>query len=163
MSWEPGNLGSNCYLKYQLTIINTNDDGLSSAYYANYTLPKSAVTNQGSSLSVKNAPATGSTHAATPKISPSSGSDSHVAVGVGAGVGVGVPVGLAILAVLFYLMRRQSKTRPEELMKMHAVPNDPNDNKLREQWTEGRFGGELSADDKSGEMSDPRGPRAEIG
>ncbi|CAD6577659.1 MAG: hypothetical protein ASARMPREDX12_008444 [Alectoria sarmentosa] len=162
VSWEPGNPGCNCYFKYQITIINTNDGGLSSAYYANYTLPKSAVTNQGSSLWFKNAPATGSTLAATPKLIPSSGSDSHVAVGVGAGVGVGVPIGLAILAGFFYLMRRQSKTRPEVLMKKHALPNDPDFNTLPQQRAERRVG-ELPAENKPGELFDPRGPRAEIG
>lgn len=152
VTWGAGNPGGNCYLKYQITTINTDDGGLSSGYYANYTLPKSAVTSQGSSPSVANATATSSTHSA-------SDSDSHVAVGVG--VGVGVPVGLAILVGFIYLMRRQSKTRPEELLGVHAVANDKNDDTLREPWAERRLD-ELPAENKSGELSDSRRPRAEL-
>lgn len=142
VSWGAGNPGGNCYLKYQITTIDTNDGGLSSGYYVNYTLPKSAVTTQGGSPSNLNAPATTSTHSATSK--------DHAAVGVG--VGVGVPVGLAILAGFFYLVRRQPKTRPEGLLEIHAVANDKNDNGLRE----------LPAETKPAELSDPRGPLAEL-
>lgn len=86
-------------------------------------------------------------------------SKNHTAVGVG--VGVGVPVGLAILAGFFYLVRRQPKTRPEGLLEMHAVANGKDDNGLREPRAE-TWESELSAEYTPPEMSDPRGPRAEL-
>ncbi|KAL9126051.1 MAG: hypothetical protein Q9175_007978 [Cornicularia normoerica] len=225
VSWQATNPGRNCYLKYQITTINTDDSGISSGYYVNYTLPRSAVTSQDSSPSIENAPATSSTYSAmstsirtstvsgasgsqvvvgvgtgvgipvglantlprsavtsqdsSPSIenapamsstysaiptsirtpTPSGGSDSHVAVG--AGTGVGIPVGLAILAGFFYLMRRQSKTRPEEILEMHAVANDKNNDRLCELWAERRLD-ELPAEYKPEELIDSRGARAEL-
>lgn len=165
VSWGAGNPGGNCYPKYQITTINTNDGGLSSGYHVNYTLPKSAVTNQGNSLSILNAPATSSTHSATSTImrtpTPSGSSDGHAAVGVSAGVGVLVPVGLAVFAGFFYLIRRRSKRRPEGLLDVHAVANEKNDNGLREQRAERRLD-ELPAENLPGELSVPHRPRAEL-
>ena len=103
------------------------------------------MTIQGNSPSVTNVPAT-------------SDSDSHVAVGVGAGVGI--PIGLAILAGFFYLVRRRSQTRSEGLLEMHAVAKDKNDNRLRGPLAKRRLD-ELPGE-SPGELSDPRGPRAEL-
>ena len=139
VSWGAGNPGGNCYLKYQVTTLIANDDGLSSGYYINYTLPKSAVTIQGSSTS---------TTTRTP--SPSGGSDNHVAIGVG--VGIGVPVGLAIFAGVFYLTRRQVRTRPGRPMGANMEANDSMDNGLRPPSTERRLE-ELPAENKPGELS----------
>ena len=163
VSWAVGNPIGSCYLKYQITAVGLKNGGFQSGYYVNYTLPKLAVTSQGSSLSITSAPATSSTHSAASTIThtpnPSGGSDSHVAGGVGAGVGV--PVGLAILAGVFYLVRRQSKTRLGTLLETDTVANDKNVDRLRESWVEGQFG-ELSAENKPTELSDPSEPRAEL-
>ncbi len=163
VSWAAGNPVGSCYLKYQITAVGLKDGGFQSGYYVNYTRPNSAVTSQGSSLSLTSAPATSSTHSAASTIlhmpNPSRGSDSHVAGGVGAGVGI--PVGLAILAGVFYLVRRQSKTRLATLLKIDTMANHKNDDRLRESWVEGRSG-ELSAENKPTELSDPSEPRAEL-
>ena len=114
-----------------------------------------AVTSPGSSPSLPKAAATSSTRAATatiaPTPTPSGGSDSHVSVGVG--VGVGVPVGLAILAGLFYLMRRQSRIRPEGSRKF-GVLADKNKHTIQH---------ELPARNGPVELFEPHGPRVEIG
>ena len=148
VSWEAGNPDGNCFLKYQITTLITNDGGLLSGYYINYTLPKSAVTIQGSSTS---------TITRTPV--PSGGSDKHVAVGVGAGIGV--PVGLAIFAGVFYLIRRQVKTQSGGPLEVNAEANGNTNNGTPEPSTEGRLN-ELPAENKPGELFDPRGPRVEL-
>ena len=148
VSLEARNPGGNCYLKHQITTLITNDDGLSSAYYINYTLPKSAVTSQGSNASAN-------THTPT----PSGGSDNHVAVGVGAGIGV--PVGLAILAGVFYFIRRRVTTRPGGTFGVNAEASDDINNEVIEPATEEEVK-ELPAENKPGEFFDPRGPRAEM-
>lgn len=148
VSWEAGNPGGNCFLKYQTTTLITNDDGLSSGYYINYTLPKSAVTIQGSSTS-----------AITRTPIPSGGSDNHVVVGVG--TGIGVSVGLAIFTGVFYLIRRQVRTRPGGPLGANAEANDNMNNKLRVHSAE-REVDELPAENRPGELFDPRGPRVEL-
>lgn len=148
VSWGAGNLGGNCYLKYQITTLITNDDGLSSGYYISYTLPKSAVTIQGISASAN-------MHTPT----PSGGSDNHVAVRVGAGIGV--PVGVALLAGVFYFIWRQVTTQPGGLLEVKAEANDDINNGVSEPATE-REVKELPAKNNPGELSDPRGPRAEM-
>ena len=159
VSWGAGNPSANCYLKYQITTVKHNDVGISSGYLANDTLPNSRATGPRSSDS---APATGTAQAATsttqPTSRPSSGSDSHSNVGVGAGVGVGVGVvGSAILAGIFYLMRRQIKRRPEEPLELSAGEDDEKSDKPRKPRVD-----ELPADNKPGGLFDPRGPRAEL-
>lgn len=129
------------------TIANSTPAATSSKTSANsgsVSIP--AVTIESSSPSVTNAPTT-------------SDSDSHVAIGVG--TGVGIPVGLAILAGFFYLMRRRSKARSEGLLEMHAVAKDKNDDRLRGPLAK-RWLDELPAESPPGELSDPRGPRAEL-
>ena len=169
VSWGAGNPSANCYLKYQITTVKHNDVGLSSGYLANDTLPNSDVTSPRSSHSTTSAPATGTAQAATsttsttqPTSRPSSGSDSHSNVGVGAGVGVGVGVaGSAILAGIFYLMRRQIKIRPEEPLELSAGEDDEKFDRLSKPSAEARVD-ELPAEDKPGELFDQRGPRAEL-
>lgn len=148
VSWGAGNPGGNCYLKYQITTLINNDDDLSSGYHINYTLPKSAVTTQGSSASA---------NTRTP--TPSGGSHNHVAVAVGAGIAV--PVGLAILAGVFYFLWRQVTTRPGGLLEVNKEANDNMNIELPERSTE-NGAGELPAENKPGEFSDPRWPRAEL-
>lgn len=93
---------------------------------------------------------------------PSGGTDRHVAVGVGVGIGICVPVGLAIAAGFIYLIRRQSKTRPEGLLEMNALTaNDKNGSGLSEPVADGRLD-ELPTEDKPGGLFDRRGPRAEL-
>lgn len=148
VSWGAGKPGGNCYLKYQITTLITNDDGLSSGYYINYTLPKSAMTIQGSSASK-----------ITRTPTPSGRSENHAAVGVGAGIGV--PVGLAIFAGVFYLIRRQVRTRPKRPLGANAEANDKMNNEIRVP-SAGIKVGELPAENKPGELFDERGPRAEL-
>lgn len=166
VSWRAGKRGINCYRKYQIATISTNDGGLSSGYYVNDTLLDSVVTSEGSNPSNTNAPATSSTHPAISTIMhapiPSGGTDRHVAVGVGVGIGICVPVGLAIAAGFIYLIRRQSKTRPEGLLEMIALAaNDKNGSGLSEPVADGRLD-ELPTEDKPGGLFDRRGPRAEL-
>ena len=280
VSWEAVNPAGNCYLKYQITAINTNDVGLSSGYLINYTLPESAMVDLGSSppamitpaissiqaatstalpepilndgsdshvaidvdaatssslaaisttlptsspkdgsenhvavgidaatvstyaatskiqaaastshaatsknkaansttlptstpsgspdshVAIEVITATSSTHAATSPILPTPSGDleSHVAIGVGAGVGIGVPIGSAILACVFYLMRRQSKARPEGPMKTDAEA-DINESRGSSEPSTERQLDELPAKNKPRELCDPRGPRAEL-
>ena len=166
VSWGAGNPSANCYLKYQITSVKSNDVGISSGYRANDTLPSSQVTSPPSSQST---PATGTAQAATSTastIQPASGSssrsDSHSNVGVGAGVGVGVGVvGSAILAGIFYLMRRQIKRRPVEPLELSAGEDDEKPDEFRKPSAEIRVD-ELPADNKPRELLDPRGPRAEL-
>ena len=169
VSWGAGNPSANCYLKYQITSINRNDVGFSSGYQANYTLPNAGVTSQGSSSSTTSAPATSTPYTSTsttstiqPTPAPNSGPDGHGGIGVGAGVGVGVGVvvGSAILAGIFYLIWRRPKRRPEELVELSAEKDKKSD-KLRELSTERRID-ELPAEEKPGELFDPRMPRAEL-
>ncbi|KAM0803486.1 hypothetical protein BDR22DRAFT_886324 [Usnea florida] len=124
-----------------------------------------AVTDPGSSPSLPKAAATSSTRTATstiaPTPTPSGGSDSHVSVGVG--VGVGVPVGLAVLAGLFYLMRRQSKIRPEGSRKI-GVLADKNEHTIQHELPARNGPVELFAGSNGPvELFDPHGPRVEIG
>ena len=113
-----------------------------------------AVTGPASGPSLPKAAATSSTRAAVttiaPSHTPSGGSDSHVSVGVG--VGVGLPVGLAILAGFFYLMLRQSKTRPEGPLEMDLLADKKKHN----------IQYELPARNRPVELFDPHGPRAEM-
>ena len=169
VSWGAGNPSANCYLKYLITTVKQNDVGISSGYLANDTLPDSRVTSPRSSQSSTSAPATGTAQAAMsitattqPTNGSSSGSNSHSNVGIGAGVGVGVGVaGLAIVAGIFYLMRRRIKRRPEEPLELSAGDDDEKSDKLRKPSAEARVD-ELPADNKPGELFDPRGPRAEL-
>ena len=169
VSWGAGNPSANCYLKYQITTVKQNDVGISSGYLANDTLPSSRVTSPRSSQSSTGAPATGTAQAAMsttattqPTSGSSSGSNSHSSVGVDAGVGVGVGVvGSAILAGIFYLMRRQIKRRPEEPLELSAGEDDDKSDRLRKPSAETRVD-ELPADNKPGELFDTRGPRAEL-
>lgn len=168
VSWWEDKRGINCYRKHRITTINTNDDGLSSAYYVNYTLSDSAMTNEHSNPSDTNAPATSSAHSATSTIiktpTLSGCSDSHMAVGVGVGVGVGicVPAGLVIVAGFCYLIRRQSKTRSEEVLEMNVLAaNDKKDSGLTEPMADGRLD-ELPTEDRSGVLFESSGPRAEL-
>ena len=97
-----------------------------------------------------------------PTSRPSNGPDSHSNVGVGAGVGVGVGVvGTAILASIFYLMRRQIKIRPEEPLELSAEQDDEKPDRLRKPSAETRVD-ELHADNEPGELFESRGPRAEL-
>lgn len=169
VSWGAGNPSANCYLKYQITSVKQNDVGLSSGSLTNDTLPNSHVTSPRSGQSATGAPATGTAQAATstastiqPTSGSSGGSDSHSNVGVGAGVGVGVGVvGSAILAGIFFLMRRQIKIRPEEPSELSAGEDGEKSDKLRKPSAELRVD-ELPVDNKPGELFDPRGPRAEL-
>ena len=169
VSWGAGNPSANCYLKYQIPTVKSNDVGLSSGYLANDTLPNSRMTSPRSSQSTTSVPATGTAQAATsttlttqPTSRPSSGPTSHSGVGVGAGIGVGVGVvGLAILAGIFYLMRRRLRRRAEEPLELSAEEDDEKFDELRKQSPETRVD-ELPADNEPGELFDPRGPRAEL-
>ena len=169
VSWGAGNPSANCYLKYLITTVKHNDVGISSGSLANDTLPNSSVTSPRSSQSTTSAPATGTAQAATsiasttqPASGSSSGSGGHSNVGIGAGVGVGVGVvGLAILAGIFYLMRRKIKRRSREPLELSAEKDDEKSDRLRKPSAETRVD-ELPADNKPGEFSDPRGPRAEL-
>ena len=169
VSWGAGNPSANCYLKYQITTVKKNDVGISSGYLANDTLPNSSVTSPLSSPSTTSAPATGTAQAATsaastaqPTSRPNSRSDNHSNVAVGAGVGVSVGVvGVAILAGIFYLMRRQIRRRPEEPLELSAGGDDEKPDRLRKPSAETRVD-ELPADNKPGELFDSRGPRAEL-
>ena len=93
-----------------------------------------------------------------------SGPVSHSGVGLGAGVGVGVGVGvvgLAILVGIIYLIRRQSRRRPEEPLELSAEQNHKKSSKLHKPSAEIGVD-ELPAENKRGELFDPRGPRAEL-
>ena len=165
VSWGAGNPSANCYLKYQITTVKRNGVGISSGYLANDTLPNSSVTNPLSSHSTTSVPATGTAQAATsaasttqPTSGPNSGSDNNSNVRVGVGVGVGV-VGSAILAGIFYLMRRQIQRWPEEPLELSAGEDDEKSDKLRKPSAETRVD-ELPADNKPGELFDSHGPRA---
>ena len=87
-------------------------------------------------------------------LTPAASSDSHVAVGVGAGVGVAV--GLAILASFLYVLRRQSLRRGGP-PRLQAVAKQE-ENRPRERWAID----ELAAENRSVELFDPNGPRAEL-
>lgn len=169
VSWGAGNPSANCYLKYQITTVKGNDVGISSGYLANDTLPNSSVASPLSSHATTTSSATGTAQAATSAASaaqstsrPSSGSDhrSNVDVGVGVGVGVGI-VGLAILAGIFYRMRRQIKRRSEEPLELSAGEDDEKSDRLHKSLAETRVD-ELPAENKPGELFDSQGPRAEL-
>ena len=169
VSWGAGNPSANCYLKYQISTVRRNDGGISSGYLANDTLPDASVTSARGSQSSTSAPATGTAQAATstasttqPISGSNSGSGSHSNVGVGAGVGVGVDVVVAvILAGIFYRMRRKIKRRSAEPLELSAEKDDKKFDRLRKPSSETRVD-ELPADNKPGELSDQRGPRAEL-
>ena len=169
VSWGAGNPSANCYLKYLVTTVKGNDVGISSGYLANDTLPISSVTSPRSSQSTTSATATGTAQAATsttptsqPTSRPSSSSNSHSNVAVGAGVGVSVGVvGSAILACIFYLTRRQIKTRPEHPLELSAEANDEKSNNLRKPSANTRID-ELPTDNQPGELSNAHGTRAEL-
>ena len=169
VSWGAGNPSANCYLKFQITTINQNDVGLSSGYHANYTLPNSVVTSLGIGPSTTNAPVTSTTRAAETsaiQAAPThgNGSDSHMGIGAGAGVGVGVGVvvGSAILAAIFYLVRRRPRRRrPGESLELSAEEDDRKGDKRRKPSAEAWID-ELPAENRPGELSDLRGARAEL-
>lgn len=173
VSWGAGNHDANCYLKYNITTTNHQNVGFSSGFYSNYTLPGSGGASPGSTSSTTtSASVTSSTPGPTsttaqPTPAPSSGSDSHGGIGVGAGVGVGVGVvvGFAILAGIFFFVRRRSKRRPAEPVELDAETNvkdpvkksDGFSKPPAEKWLD-----ELPSENKPLELSDPRGPRAEL-
>ena len=170
VSWGAGNPNANCYLKYLVTTVKHNDVGISSGYLANDTLSSSSVTSPRSSQSTTSAPTTGTALAATsttsavaqPTSRPNSSSDSHSNVAIGAGVGVSVGVvGSAILASIFYLMRRQIKTRPEQPLELSAEADDEKSDKLHKPSADTRVD-ELPADNEPRELFNARGPRAEL-
>ena len=163
VSWGAGNPGGNCYLKYQITTINSNNVGFSSGYYANKTLSGSAVTSPGGSTSTTSATPISSTKAATSAIlpTPSGGSDSHVRIGVGVGIGAGVLVALAILAGFFYRIRRRSKGRTVMPVEMDAEGDNKKIDRPYVPSSERRID-ELFTENRSTELSVPHGPRAEL-
>ena len=171
VSWGAGNPSANCYLKYQITSINSNDVGFSSGYQANYTPPESGATTSGSSPSPTTTLAASATHAAASTTQPTSTSSSHldshraISVGAGIGIGIGAAIGIAIIAGTFYLWRRQPGRRlPRRLeapLELSTEEADREFDRLRKPSAEG-WADELPAENQPVELHGQRGPRAEL-